>query len=348
MDRQEVYKRWASGKKSSPQEDNNKQLAQMELNKRQNLATAATVLGLPAAGIALSSASPYIIGQLAKTIAPMGAYEALNRTAQKEGHQSAEHKIVNDVFGKALPNDKVKGALATVLSFVSGIGTPKRTLNSLTSKQKEFWYGLSKGWLQYEDAAKNPKFKQYVMNNRFQNRGPSFKPDVNQIIMDKAIFDDTKKGSHPFRLSKTSRGWVAYINPDHPADPVYSGAKAAAEGALVNGTETWIGKSVFIPDNLKSLFNPDKQEDPLKTLASVMAAKVTSGVKSAYNEITDPEIYKVAQEGWKRGIWNSLGGKWNFDEFYKQNKSDLKKLLYRTPVVTGAGVLAIQNEKGDQ
>jgi hypothetical protein len=62
-----------------------------------------------------------------------------------------------------------------------------------------------------------------------------------------------------------------------------------------------------------------------------MALKSVSGIDSAFDTVTDAEIYKLAREGWNRGIWNSRNGKWNFDDFWNKNKYAITQLFKRVP-----------------
>jgi hypothetical protein len=71
----------------------------------------------------------------------------------------------------------------------------------------------------------------------------------------------------------------------------------AAEGALAKGTGSLDANSVYIPGNLITLMNSEKQENPFKAMSSLMATKTVAGIKAPYNEISDDEIRKAAEEG---------------------------------------------------
>lgn len=343
MNKREIYKTWKSEDRSNQRST---ELAQHKAIQNNNISTTAIVAGIPSV-IASGVVNPYVTSQIAKTLAPIAAYEILNNEASKTGHPSVEHKIVNDIVGDNI-NDNIKESIVTTMAFIPTFISPSKIVTKLTPKQQSFWAGLTRGWMQYGDAWADERFAKHVANRSAKTRVTRYAPDIDQIIDDKAIRNDLKPGRHPYRLQQEGDKWFAYIQPEHRSDATYAGARAAAESALVKGTGSWDDNSVFIPKELMTLFEKGKQESPLKAMSSIMASKVTSGVKSQYNQITDPEIYKVVREGWNRGIWNSAGGRWTFDEFYAKNKPAIKKLLYRVPVVTGAGVLATQNEKGDQ
>lgn len=221
--------------------------------------------------------------------------------------------------------------------------------NTLTTKQRGFWSGLTKGYLHYSDVPYDQKFIQLVKQGDPRKFKPSrFIPEVEDVVLNKSIRDDLRKSVHPYRYMWDKDGWKVYINPNHRADPTYAGARMAAEGFLAKGTGSLDPNSVHIPRNLITLMSPEKQQNAFKAMASLMATKVVSGVKSSYDAISDLDIKKVVEEGWKRGIWNSNNGAWSFKEFFDKNKDDIRRLMYRVPAVVGAGTVVTQKTKGDQ
>ena len=79
-----------------------------------NRATSALVYGLPTV---MSAATPYVLGQVAKFIAPIAGYEIANRASKKMGYSGVEDGVVQNVFGNSL-SDNTKRDVATALAFM--------------------------------------------------------------------------------------------------------------------------------------------------------------------------------------------------------------------------------------
>jgi hypothetical protein len=71
----------------------------------------------------------------------------------------------------------------------------------------------------------------------------------------------------------------------------------SAEGALAQLTRSLDANSVYIPRELLTLFSPDQQQSAFKAMSGLMALKSVSGIDSAFDTVTDAEIYKLAREG---------------------------------------------------
>lgn len=203
---------------------------------------------------------------------------------------------------------------------------------SLTPKQKSFWSGATKGFLQYSGLSADSKAAKLVVNNTpGAYKTTEYIPDIEQIITSKNIRNDLRHSNHPYRYQREGNTWYVYMQEGHRADPIYAGARMSAESALAALTKSLDANSVYIPRELLTLFSPDQQQSAFKAMANLMALKSVSGVDSAFDAITNAEIYKLAREGWNRGIWNSRNGEWNFDDFWNKNKYAITQLFKRVP-----------------
>lgn len=79
-----------------------------------NRATSALVYGLPTV---MSAATPYVLGQVAKFIAPIAGYEIANKASKKMGYSGVEDGAVQNVFGNSI-SDNAKRDIATALAFM--------------------------------------------------------------------------------------------------------------------------------------------------------------------------------------------------------------------------------------
>ena len=294
--------------------------------------------------------TPYVATQASKVLLPALAYEVIDTTAKKGGHDSAEHAVLDTALGNSVSKE-TKDVIAPLLSFAIPSAPTKKVVGiaeRLTPKAKDFYRGLAKGFFQYDNIEKDSRFLSKVLNRGKHREITKNIPNIQQILENKAIVNDFKPSNHTYHWWQGADGkWTIYLNADNPNDPTFAGAKAAAEAALAKGTGSMDGASVFIPRELQTLFNPHNEPNNLKRVSQVMASKITTGVESRFDDITEEEMKKVAAEGWKRKIWNPANAD-SFEEWWRKNNIDIKKLLKRVPVVTGVGILAAQNEKGDQ
>lgn len=87
--------------------------------------------------IASGAANPYVATQVAKTLAPIAAYEILNNEAAKTGHTSVEDKIIDDIIGNYI-SDAAKESIVTSVAFVPALASPGKIATKLTPKQQSF------------------------------------------------------------------------------------------------------------------------------------------------------------------------------------------------------------------
>lgn len=169
---------------------------------------------------------------------------------------------------------------------------------------RDFKLGAGKTFYHYEDVINNPQVTRHVVQNNAEKfKTTSFVPDLEQIVTNNNIRVDFRNGSrHPYRYQKEGDRWMAYVTPGHRNDPHFAGAKFGSESVLANATRSTAPNSVYMPNNLRYLFRPDLQEDAFKAVADLMASKVMTKTTSQFGNITDDEIYKVAQEAWNRKI----------------------------------------------
>lgn len=128
MERNNLYQKWRSGEELSKEQ---KEYAQHAAILKNNFGTTAVIAGTPLI-IGTSAANPYATTQALKTIlVPTVAYETLNETARRAGHDSVEQGIINTLGGNDLSSN-VKDQISTALSFFRAyLSEAQLYLNSL-------------------------------------------------------------------------------------------------------------------------------------------------------------------------------------------------------------------------
>lgn len=347
MGRFGIYKKWKEGARPTEQQV---EMAQRDAIKRNNMATIAAVVGTPL--IASRLADPYILSQLYKFAIPTAAYATANSASQKMGYESVEDGVVQNVFGNNLSED-AKNGIATALAFTpfsisKSAPTITKTLGELTD---DFYKGAKNAYDHYAPRLNSFSTRQRIKNKNFDKQ-QRFVPEM--FKRESIVHIPEEKGhTYKFFVDPKNMETSVHLKTFSGKDMGYAGNKAGSEIALMNAIGNSDPRSVFIPRHHQMLM---KSDDNFNNMASLMALKRNLGIEGAFENISDQDVQKVFRLGWDKGLWAPKRTPGQFGssvsetvgEFWKRNQNNIKGLIKSVPVITGAGVLSTQNEKGDQ
>lgn len=347
MIRTDIYKNWKEGNRPT---ESDVEIAKRDAIKRNNIATTAAVVGIPL--IASRLADPYILSQLYKFAIPTAAYATANSASQKMGYESVEDGVVQNVFGNSLSENE-KNDIATALAFTpfsisKSAPTITKTLGELTD---DFYKGAKSAYDHYATRLNSFSTRQRIKNKNFDKQ-QRFVPEM--FKRESIVHIPEEKGhTYKFFVDPKNMETSVHLKTFSGKDMKYAGNKAGSEIALMNAMGSSDPRSVFIPRHQQMLM---KSDDNFNNMASLMALKRNLGIEDAFENISDQDVQKVFRLGWDKGLWTPKRTSGQFgsrvsetvEEFWKRNQNNIKGLIKSVPVITGAGVLAIQNEKGDQ